>query len=367
MPGLEGGRVETQQRLDLALQHGGVLLEDARHLALVFVQFAGHAVFQQRDTFAHRRQRGLQFVRDVAQETRLVGVQLGQPQAQPFELLPDALHVGRATDVDRHFQPVLAQADDGPLESLEGPAQPHAERHRQHHRQENGADHQAGEPFAAQVEFAGHRAVAFLDGALHFLRDQRRHALEFPELARHGTFAVERGFRRTGEQRLDVGQFGPPARRHLARHVARHQFVEQAVGFVRGLVETFAQHGVVQDERLPAGPFHGGAAVAQALHRRVELQRTRGESAALAHQAVESEDRPQRDAAQQCRDQQEGQQQHLLERHPQHPATAFVRLSATGGGAVFGKRQVGMQRCRHAATGTGAWSSASTTAAPRSE
>ena len=52
---LERGRVEAQQRFDLALQRHGVVAQDGRHLALVVAERARGAVFEQRDAFDQRK------------------------------------------------------------------------------------------------------------------------------------------------------------------------------------------------------------------------------------------------------------------------------------------------------------------------
>jgi len=59
-------RVETQQRLDLALQHQRVLVQDLRHFLLALGQLPGHTVLQQGHAFAQRGQRGFEFVRHMA-------------------------------------------------------------------------------------------------------------------------------------------------------------------------------------------------------------------------------------------------------------------------------------------------------------
>ena len=46
----------------------GVVPQDLGDFALFAVEFTGHTVFQQRDPFAQRGQRGFEFVRDMAQK-----------------------------------------------------------------------------------------------------------------------------------------------------------------------------------------------------------------------------------------------------------------------------------------------------------
>ena len=326
---LEGGRVEAQQRLDLPLQRHGVLLQDLRHLALGRVERAGHAIFQQRHTFAQRGQRGLEFVRDVTQEACLVGVELDQPKPQPFELLRHPAHVGRAADIDRLVEPVLAQADDRAFEPLEGPRQPHAERQRQRRGQGAGRDHQPHEPLARGLDALGEFVVLGLDQELRLLRDLRVQRVELAELHRHGAFARQRSLGRAAHQALDHVELLAPAVGAVGGQAVGGEPAQHLTGVAGGVLEAAPQHGVVEHQRLAAGALHGRAALGQRLRGARERERAPRRIAALGHQDVVLEHRAQGHAHQQRGDQQEREQQQLLE-------------GAAGRGQL-----------RHQATGTG--------------
>jgi hypothetical protein len=74
----------------------------------------------------------------MAQEARLVGIELSQPKPQPFQAPPQLAHVGRAAHVDRLVEAVLTQPDDRRFQSLERACQPDAEGERESHRDRNG-------------------------------------------------------------------------------------------------------------------------------------------------------------------------------------------------------------------------------------
>ena len=93
--------VVGEQVLDQLLQRQRVLADDAHDLALLGRKLAADVVAQQLGAFAHRGQRRLELVRDVAQEPVLLLLELVQPRAQPFEALPEVAQILRAVDLDR--------------------------------------------------------------------------------------------------------------------------------------------------------------------------------------------------------------------------------------------------------------------------
>ena len=95
------------------------MLQDAGDFALAIAELAGHLVFQQGHAFAQGSQRRLQFVRDMAQEAFLVGIEVRQALAQPVELLAQTARVGRAADDDGLVVALLAQAPDGRLDAAQ--------------------------------------------------------------------------------------------------------------------------------------------------------------------------------------------------------------------------------------------------------
>ncbi|MDT4848484.1 hypothetical protein FQZ97_825750 [compost metagenome] len=195
LAGFKSRGVEAQQRLDLVLQQLGVVLQDAHHLGLAGAERPGHTVAQHRHALVQRGQRRLELVRNVAQEAGLVGVELGEPQAQPLQLLADPPHIGRTGDVDRQVESVLAQTHDGFLQPLERPGQPDAETQRHHRGQGDGAQHLLCQLPAAFLDPVLQRVVAVADDGLDLLGNRCAVAVQLAEGAGHGTLAVERGVR----------------------------------------------------------------------------------------------------------------------------------------------------------------------------
>jgi hypothetical protein len=102
----------VEQALDQLPQLDRVLLQDARDLALLRVQVSHHARGKEVRSFAKRGERGLQLVRDVLQEARLLRFQRHQALAQPVELRSQAHHVAGALDPDGLGELALAQGAD---------------------------------------------------------------------------------------------------------------------------------------------------------------------------------------------------------------------------------------------------------------
>ena len=99
--GLERARlVVGEQVLDQLLQRQRVLAHDAHDVAAARGDSSpADVVAQELGALAHRGERRLELVRDVAQEARLLLLELGQARAQPFEPLPEVAQVLRAVDV----------------------------------------------------------------------------------------------------------------------------------------------------------------------------------------------------------------------------------------------------------------------------
>ena len=93
--------VVGEQVLDQLLQRQRVLAHDAHDLPLLGRQLAADAVAQQLGALAHRGERRLELVRDVAQEALLLLLELVQARAQPFEPLAEVAQVLRPVDLDR--------------------------------------------------------------------------------------------------------------------------------------------------------------------------------------------------------------------------------------------------------------------------
>jgi hypothetical protein len=91
-PFLQTGKFENcgviaQQILDLPLQHTRVVFENGDHFMLIAVKRADDLLVQQGNPFTQRSQRRFQFVRDMPQQARPIGLQLSQSLDQgPTEI-----------------------------------------------------------------------------------------------------------------------------------------------------------------------------------------------------------------------------------------------------------------------------------------
>ena len=129
--GSSGARlVVGEQVLDQLLQRQRVLAHDAHDVLLLRRQPAADVVAQELRAFAHRGQRRLELVRDVAQETRLLLLELVQARAQPLEALPQVADVLRAVHLDRVREVGGAHLPDRRVEL--------ADRTRDQHREHDG-------------------------------------------------------------------------------------------------------------------------------------------------------------------------------------------------------------------------------------
>ncbi|MNS96904.1 hypothetical protein D3C72_1312220 [compost metagenome] len=168
--GVKSGGIVAQQVLDLRLQGRRVLLQDAGDFALAIAELACHLIFQQGHAFAQGRQRGLQLMRDVAQKTFLVGVEVGQALAQPVQLLAQAARVGRTADDDGLVVALVTEALDGRLDAAQRTRQQEAEAGGQHGRQQHGAAHQHAQQAALAFQLGQQGIVAAADFRLAFAR-----------------------------------------------------------------------------------------------------------------------------------------------------------------------------------------------------
>ena len=106
----------VEQLLDQALQLDAVVLHDPDHAALRPGKRAADLVVQQLGALAQRGERGLQLVRQVAQEAVLLRLELDQPAAQPVEALAERLQVLGTAHRDRLREIGAAELADGGVE-----------------------------------------------------------------------------------------------------------------------------------------------------------------------------------------------------------------------------------------------------------
>ena len=249
----------------------------------------------------------------MAQKARLVGVQLGQSQPQPVELLRHAPDVGRTADVDNFLELVLAQRDDRVLKPLERSGQPDAEAQRQHDRKGDGRHHLLSQQATAVVELGQQFLVAPGDALLHVLRDGGVQRIELAELKCDLALAVERSLGRAAQKARNRCELAAPVLGRERGQLVVLQPVDDAACLARRVVVAAAQLRIGQHQRLACGAFHRQTAFVERLCRGRKADRARRAVAALSHQVFEREERPQRRAAQQRGDQQKGDQQPLPE------------------------------------------------------
>ena len=94
-------------------------------------QLAADVVAQELGAFAHGGERRLELVRDVAQEARLLLLELGQARAQPFEPLAEVAQVLRPVDLDRVREVGAAHLPDREVELADRARDQHREQDRE--------------------------------------------------------------------------------------------------------------------------------------------------------------------------------------------------------------------------------------------
>ena len=136
--------VVREQVLDQLLQRQRVLADDAHDVLLLRRQRAADVVAQELGAFAHRGQRRLELVRDVAQEAVLLLLEIGQPGPQPLEPLPEVAQVLRSVDLDRMGEVGGAQLADRLVELADRSRDQHGEHDRERHGDARGGEGQPG-------------------------------------------------------------------------------------------------------------------------------------------------------------------------------------------------------------------------------
>ena len=105
-------------------------------------ELAADLVAQQLGALAHRGERRLELVRDVAQEAVLLLLELGEPHAQPFEPLPEVAQVLRAVDVHGLREVGGAHLPDRLVELADRARDQHREHERERDRDADGRERQ---------------------------------------------------------------------------------------------------------------------------------------------------------------------------------------------------------------------------------
>jgi hypothetical protein len=106
----------VEQVLDQPLQLHAVVAHDGDHLPLRRRQWPTHLIVQQLGPLPQRRERRFEFVRQMAQESVLLRLELDQPAAQPVEALAERLQILGAANLDGAREIRVAELPDGAVE-----------------------------------------------------------------------------------------------------------------------------------------------------------------------------------------------------------------------------------------------------------
>ena len=223
--------VVGEEILDQLLQRQRVLAHDAHDLALLRREVAADVVAQELGALAHRGERGLELVRDVAQEAVLLLLELGEPRAQPFEPLSEIAQVLRTVDLDPVREVGGAHPAYRLVELADRTRDQHREQYRESERDRRGGqrevepllpalrrdvlqplDRVLGQPIRSgehHLRAIGELGVAFRELRLR-LRRALRHRQELVQAALAVGQRVERRQRLDAErQQRELGRRGP--------------------------------------------------------------------------------------------------------------------------------------------------------------
>ena len=174
-------------------------------------KLAADVVAQELGAFAHRGERRLELVRNVAQEAVLLLLEIVQARAQPFEPLPEVAQVLRAVDLDRVREVGGAHLADRLVELANRPRDQHGEQDRQRERDAAVASARYSHFWRPCVAVSCSRSIA---RSVSWLR------------------RGEHRLRAVGKPRVAVGELRRSIRRAL-RH--RQQLVQPALAVGRAL------------------------------------------------------------------------------------------------------------------------------------
>ena len=245
LPGAEG-----QEILDHPLQLDAVVAQDGSHLALCRVELAHRPVHEELGALPDIGERGLELMRHMTEEAVALLRDLHQPQAQPFELLAEALQVVRPADGNRITDAAVADLADRAVDLPQRPPDDEGQSDDldQGHRQESRRLPE--EPGAGAIGLALQREDFSVDLRIALLRDLVDKGAERRELPRELRCIRHRGACRRRQHRyanvvLDVGK----VRKRLTR-CRRGVYVEFCAGCGKRLVFLLVrlqELGIVQD------------------------------------------------------------------------------------------------------------------------
>ena len=132
---LDGARLMVvEQVFDQLLEVQCVLAHDADDFLLLRRKLATDAIAQQLRAFAHRSERRLELVGNVAEKLRLLCLELLQTRAQPFQALADVAQVLWSVHFDGMREVRGPHATDRQIELTNGPGDQDGEQNRQRER-----------------------------------------------------------------------------------------------------------------------------------------------------------------------------------------------------------------------------------------
>ncbi len=213
--------VVREEILDQLLQRQCVLAHDAHDLVLLRRQPAADVVAQELRALAHGSERRLELVRHVAQEPRLLLLELVQARTQPFEPLADVAQVLRTVHFDCVSEIGRAHLADRLVELANRTRDEHGEDNRQRQRNRDGSERQV-EPFLASLRRG---LLQALDRTLRKLRRGIEHPLRILD-----------------QIGVAVGELGHDLRRALRR-------IQELVQPVLALAQLVKRHHVGLIER----------------------------------------------------------------------------------------------------------------------
>ncbi len=307
---VESGRIQAQQSLDLALQGDHAVLEDADDLELGSPERTGNLFLEERHTFAQGGQRGLEFVRHVAQHPLTVRLQFRKSLPQPVQLPAELPEVGWPADNDRFVEALFPEPGDRQLEIAQGTDQPPADGHGDEKRPGQRQTDLSAETQPAGLQFDQQRAVPGIDPVLSRTLQQ---AVDFGQ-ASHDRSQLRRRKPLIKSAAQGVGTH-PPIAKQGSEGLCRKgiEAVDNRHRLSQMVVEPLTDYRVLQYLELPGAACEVDSALAQFLYPGRNLQRLLAIHPALLDKPLDHEPTAQRCASEKDDDHHEAGQHGLAE------------------------------------------------------
>ena len=255
-------------------------------------------------------------MRHVAQEPRLLLLELVQPRAQPFEALPDVAQVLRPVHLDRVREVGGAHPADRLVELTDRPRDQHGEQDRERDGDRHGRERQP-QPLLAPLRRG---LLQPLDGALRELRRRVQHALRVLDQHRVAVGEVRHLLRRPlrrVERRVQLRFPRAQALEHGHLRTLEGQQRERPGRLQEVLAHApvvLEQRRVLEDDLLAREPLERGRLLEQQPARAPGLRRLQHLLAALRGEPVQRQDELAQRVEQRQAHEQEAQQDELEER-----------------------------------------------------